>query len=638
MQGIVSACTYDCPDCCSIIVRKSSDGTVSVRGNPDHPYTAGFACSKIKNHLRRLKSPNRIFSPLLKRGSEWRSITWDQALDLCAENIDKLRHEPRSILHVNCEGDHGVVKLMVKDFFAALGARQTVGTQLCNAAGLAACEMDFGAVCHNDIDDLLNSGAIVNWGRDLSRNWLHMAAMVRRARKKGCRLITIAPASPQDAELMGEFIPIRPGSDRFLAAAVLKTMFEKDRIAVDLIRSASGGWAFREMILAQDRDALLQACGVESRSVKLLADVYGGSQPVATLIAWALQRYASGGQNVRLINALTYLSGNVGTTGAGSYYAIPSSRDLNLSWARNAFSQKVQLVSFPRIAEEIENADPPIQMLWVNGSNFVNQVPECEHVVRALTKIPFKVVVDAFFTDTAEQANLILPCALMMEKEDIVASYCHNYVNHAGVVFDPPGQAKTDDWIMTRLGKRLKPAVEVLSREEILRLSLNSPLLDIDLDEFRRRGWVRSKRPTMAFAEGRFDHPDGTYHLPNEQLRPETEPTGEYPYRLLSLGRREAIHSQILPEDHPSHPVIWVTSGHPARQKLDLTKPTYLVSPIGRLRVIVENMEGLTDNLILYRRGDWRKLGGGVNQLISARTTDIGGLACYYEQHVRLEN
>ena len=49
-------------------------------------------------------------------------------------------------------------------------------------------------------------------------------------------------------------------------------------------------------------------------------------------------------------------------------------------------------------------------------------------------------------------------------------------------------------------------------------------------------------------------------------------------------------------------------------------------------------MDGLHRDAVVYRRGDWMALGGGVNQLISDQATNIGGGAAYYHQNVRLEN
>jgi hypothetical protein len=40
---------------------------------------------------------------------------------------------------------------------------------------------------------------------------------------------------------------------------------------------------------------------------------------------------------------------------------------------------------------------------------------------------------------------------------------------------------------------------------------------------------------------------------------------------------------------------------------------------------------------VIYRRGDWLKLGGGANRLIEDGVTDLGNGAPFYDQHVRLE-
>jgi anaerobic selenocysteine-containing dehydrogenase len=69
-----------------------------------------------------------------------------------------------------------------------------------------------------------------------------------------------------------------------------------------------------------------------------------------------------------------------------------------------------------------------------------------------------------------------------------------------------------------------------------------------------------------------------------------------------------------------------------------LLEEVYLVSPLGRLKVRVEVTPGLHPDVVIYRRGDWMKLGGGANQLIAAGLTDIGNGAPFYQQVVRLEN
>ncbi len=83
---MLTACTKDCPDTCSLLVTKNDKG-FSIKGNPEHPITLGLTCGKIQNHLRRLKSKNRITTPLLKKEGSWQEISWDQALAWQSGNV-----------------------------------------------------------------------------------------------------------------------------------------------------------------------------------------------------------------------------------------------------------------------------------------------------------------------------------------------------------------------------------------------------------------------------------------------------------------------------------------------------------------------------------------------------------------------
>ncbi|RME94148.1 MAG: hypothetical protein D6773_19880 [Alphaproteobacteria bacterium] len=341
---------------------------------------------------------------------------------------------------------------------------------------------------------------------------------------------------------------------------------------------------------------------------------------------------------MRFIDALAVLSGHVGRPGAGVTYHLHSLRNVNLDWVRPAQAPPRRALRMPVLGRDILQAqDPPVRFVWINGSNCVNQVADSAALAKALRQVDFTVVVDAFMTDTAEQADLFLPCTLMFEQEDIVASYFHNYVHYTPALLQPPDRARDDAWILRQIAARLTPAVELPDTSTCLRLALDTPLLPIGLEQLRACGFIRAERPRIAYAHQRFAHRDDRYHLP-ERLHAEPEPSSTYPFRLLSLIRRKTIHSQICAADQSMPPKVWVAADHPRRGKLDPCRPVYLVSPLGSIRVEVETLEGLHPEVALYRRGDWWKLGGGVNRLIAAEITDIGCGSAYYHQFVDLRN
>ncbi|MGD1986264.1 MAG: molybdopterin-dependent oxidoreductase, partial [Desulfobacterales bacterium] len=618
-------------------VRQTADGKVKVKGNPDNPFTSGFTCAKLKDHVRRVQSSDRITSPQLKTQTGWQTISWDEALELCAAKIQALRSRPTAILHIHNEGAKGILKEATSLLFARLGTSRLRGS-LCDAAGYMAGVHDFGSRENNDINDLLNASRIVNWGKDLSRSSVHTAALVKRARKNSIRVLTISPGGDGNRTHSDMQIRIRPGTDRFLAAAVLQLLAQNDGIDPDILHHTRAPDKFLDLIKSQSISHLLEACDVSRTDFEQIYACYALKEPVATLIGTGLQRYRYGGENVRFINALALLSGNIGRSGGGSYFQLHSYRNLNLRWLREQEKRPRRSFQFPVIAREILAAEhPPMEMIWINGANVINQAPDSLLMIKALAKVDFKVVVDAFMTDTAQHADLVLPSTLIMEQEDIIGSYLHEQVQYVCPALTAPGEARDDYWILRQVGERLDPPLDLPSAEDCLRASLDSPFLSTTLEQLRDCGCVRSNRPKIAYAGLDFAHQDGRYRFPYI-LHPETQAPAEYPMRLLSLVRRKAIHSQILPEDQKQPPEVWVAPDSPGLQNLNLQKPVELVSPLGRLKVAVQTLEGLHPEVVIYRRGDWISRGGGVNQLIAARLTDIGSGAAYYDQYVRLEN
>jgi anaerobic selenocysteine-containing dehydrogenase len=635
---MITACTMDCPDACSLVVDRDSDQRIVLRGNPDSPFTAGFTCSKIKHHIKRLQHPSRIQHPLLRSAGTWQPISWETALDLCAEKIQMLRSEPKSILHIKSEGAKGVMKAATALFFSMLGTSRTKGS-LCDAAGFMAYIYDFGSRKNNDIKDLVNAARIVNWGKDFARSSIHTAAIIRKACRRGTRMLTISPGGDGNDTFSAERIRIRPGTDRFLAAAVIKLLAEEGRIPAAILEHTLRPQKFLDLISGCRLEDLTRACEVSPSDVQKLWRWYGQRKAVATFVGTGLQRYRYGGENTRFINALALLSGNIGISGGGSYFHLHSYRNLNLTWTADPQRKSRRSFAISTIGRDISAAqDPPVRMVWVNGINVINQAPDSRQIARAFDKVDFKVVVDAFMNDTAQRADLILPSTLMLEQEDIIGSYIHEYVQHVQPVLQPPAEAREDMWILSQIGGRLDPPIKLPEADTCLRNALDWPCLrKISLKELRQMGCARADRPAIAYADMTFDHRDGKYRFP-AQLHPGSIADPQYPLQLLTLVRRNAIHSQILPEDQQLTPEAWVAPDNPVLPGIDRSRDVYLASPLGRLKIRLQTMPGLHPKVVLYRRGDWMSRGGGINQLIAAGISDLGSGATFYDQHVRLEN
>lgn len=620
----------DCPDCCSLVVDAHAR---TVRGNPDHPFTRGFTCAKGKNFFKRLESPERITRPMLRDENGFKSVSWDQALDIAAACIDRLRHEPEKILHIRGFGYRGVLAQASLNFFQALGSSATYGS-LCDEAGIAACLSDFGSLNHNDPQDLLNAARIVNWGKDYTRSSPHTAALIIKARKSGTRVLTITPGG-QTPEPDQETIILRPGTDRFLAAAIIRMLIDSGKIDQAILARTSNADAFLRLVQSLSIFDLLRICDVPESRARQLFDWYSQDGATATILGWGLQRYLSGAENVRFINALALITGNIGIRGGGSYFNIGSGRNLG-SWpvmtSRRVDRPRRHLALF-NLGREIAGADPGIEFIWIDGHNIVNQAPDSLELAGSLRK-PFVVCVDGFLNDTALRADLILPPAFMLEKEDILGSCLHNFVNYSGQILSPRGQCRCDFDILKDLGRRLDPQIIFPAHDECLEAGLGP--LNISLKQFKKRAFVKSSHPDVAYKNLIFDHPDGLYNFP-DRLTFEPEPEPDYPLQLLTLVRGSYMHSQIPESRQTGLPTVHISRDNPFFAFRDISGHTFLVTPLGRMPVKVEAADAIHPEAVIIRRDGWLKYGHGPNAIIQPLETDMGHCAAYYSQKCRLE-
>ena len=197
MDPILTTCTLDCHDQCSILCEQR-DGKLTLRGNPEHPYTQGFTCAKIHRYPARLTSPHRIREPWVKRDGQFHAVGWDEAMNLVAEQLNgTLRKDPRSVLWYRGSGSKGVTKAFTDYLFTSLGARGTRGA-LCNEAGCAAIAADAGAQDMNDPAEIDHAEVIVLWGKHPKASAVHLAAQVSFVPPQGRRAArrVVAPERP----------------------------------------------------------------------------------------------------------------------------------------------------------------------------------------------------------------------------------------------------------------------------------------------------------------------------------------------------------------------------------------------------------------------------------------------------------
>ncbi len=643
-RTVVTTCTRDCPSACGLLAHVAGDRVVRLTGNPAHPVNRGAACRKTPAFLRRFYSPERVLTPLRKRRGSWVRVSWSEALDEMADRIQNClaTDGPESILYYMGFGERTALKILNARFFALLGGVTTLAGTLCGGTGYAAQGLDFGPRVSHDPLDLENARTIVLWGRNPAATQPGLLPLLADARGRGARIVLIDPRASESVALAHRHIRPKPGRDAFLALAVAKRILEngwEDREF--LARHCDGLDSYLALVARHAFEDLLRACDVSLADIDALAEAYVVGRPTATLLGWGLHRFTLGHELVRAVDALGAVSGNIGLAGGGVSQGFeewgPYDQDLwgaGLHPPRRAFLM-------PQIGREILAAtDPPVRMAVITAANPVCMAPDSGRVAQALDAVPFVVHMNLFLDDTADHADLFLPCAAFFEQRDLVASFGHNYVGPLLPAAPPPGECRSQFDIFMDLASRFPFAKDFVKSDETWLRLLVRPLLEkgVAWDDLWK-GPVRiPDAPMVPWADKAFATPTGRFQLVDEITDCSDCRLGtRYPYHFLTPGGAGHLCSERVPGDHGGPVVVTMASEEALRLGIADGGPARLVSELGSLEATVRHDPASRPDVVACERGGWIKAGQGVNLLIPDLVSHVGKGTPYYEARVDVE-
>lgn len=599
--------------------------------------TRGFLCYRTNRFLSRQYDPDRLTTPLIREGTELVPISWERALDLIAETMLRIREEsgPAAILNYRSGGSLGIMKHVTDYFFERFGPVTIKSGDICSGAGDAAQVEDFGDEDSHDLHDLYSSRTIVLWGKNPYVSGVHLLPVLREAKSRGARLVLIDPVHHRTAGMCDMILQPRPGGDIALAMGVARVLFERGLADPRAAEYCDHLDDFREACLSHDLVEWAVLADVAPEEIKRLAECYRDG-PLALLVGWGMQRRGNGSATVRVMDALGAISGNLGIPGGGVSFYFKRRGAFDLSFTRG-LDVAPRSIPDPLIGPGILAArDPEVRMVWITGANPVAMLPESATVERALRTRELTVVVDAFLTDTARCAHLVLPTTTMLEDDDVVGAYGHHYLGNVRPVVDPPEGVRTDYVIVQELARRvgLEDEFAVSSGDWKRRLLGRVDGLGASLEKLEN-GAVRNPLvPEVLFADRRFPTATGRVNLIRE-IDPEPPGTTELrPLLLMALSTEKAqgsqwpAASQVGPATVAVHPDV---AGEFAEGETVM-----LESEIGALRVRLAFDDRQRRDVALMTKGGWMHRGRCANTLVAAKATDAGGGAAYYDTPVRL--
>jgi anaerobic selenocysteine-containing dehydrogenase len=305
-----ATCPHDCPDTCALLITVEDGVATEVKGDPDHPTTAGVLCTKVSRYADRTYHPARQLYPMRRVGKKgegkFERISWDQAITEIATRLgDIAARAPQAILPYNYAGTMGWVQgdSISARFFNHIGASQLDRT-ICAMAGFTGYKYTIGATVGTDIEQFQDARLILIWGGNPIASNLHFWMRAQEAKRKGARLIALDPYRSLTAEKCHQHIALLPGTDAALALGLMHVLIQENLVDEDYIAQHTLGYAELKQRAAEwTPQRTADTCGITVDEVVNLAREYGQTarrgEPVAIRTNNGVQRVAGGGMAVR---------------------------------------------------------------------------------------------------------------------------------------------------------------------------------------------------------------------------------------------------------------------------------------------------------------------------------------------------
>ncbi len=682
MPTYTTACPRNCYSTCTMKVQVEDGRLRRIEPHPDNRATPEGVCLKGLSYVERVTSPDRLLHPLARdpRTGAFARVSWDEALDRIAEKLAALRRDPgpQSVLYYTGSGTKGLMNGLGAAFWRLYGGYTTTYGDLCWPAGLEATRLTLGDNKHSAPWDLAHARLIVLWGKNAAETNIHQTRFIDEARAAGGKLVVVDPRRTASADRADLLIQPRPGSDGALALAVAHVLIREHAVDRDFVeRHVLGYEAFAELAAAWPPERGAAVSDVPAPYIEKLAGLFAAHRPATVAAGYGMQRYTNSGQTQRALIALVAITGNLGRPGAGWQFAnlqtavFDSVKDPIAFYPPETPDGVARVsISTARLGRDMLAArDPELRMLWVERGNPVTQNPETAKVLEAIRGLDFRVVVEQFMTDTAREADLVLPAKTLFEQSDVIGAYWHPYLQLKQKVLEPPGEVKPESEIYRLLAGRLGldpdavaaafPGPADAEVEAWLERRLE-PFPELTLERLRRGPVLAPGHEEVAFADLRFPTPSGRIELrseeaarrwgadplpvyvePEESVRRESPESAKYPLYLMTPNTKNRIHSQfqnlrMIRAVSPG-PFLDMHPEDMAGRGLTEGARARVFNDRGALTLPVRVDRGLKPGCVAVTNGWWITEGGTVNVCSKGRETDMGHGAAFHDTLVQVE-
>jgi anaerobic selenocysteine-containing dehydrogenase len=487
-RWVQSACVL-CSNGCGLDIGVADGRIVGVRGRGVDRVNRGRLGPKGLFGWQANNSQDRLTGPLVRRGAELCQTTWDEAMELVAERA-------RGLLASKGSGSLGFYtsgQLFLEDYYTlALVARGGIGTnhldgntRLCTATAGQSLKESFGSDgqpgSYSDVehcDTLLHVG--INVAETQTVLWMRQLDRLRGPDPP--RLVVIDPRLTEAAKHADVHLPVRGGTNVAVLNAILRELIANGAVDHEWVDVHTIGFdALALMVEPYTPEQAGDVCAVDPGLIRKAARIIGEAEALLTFVLQGVYQSHQATAAACQVNNINLLRGMIGREGCGilQMNGQPTAQNTRetgcngdlpgfRNWQNDA--QVAELAELWNVEpEQIPHWGPPthamqiwryveqgsIGFLWIIGTNPAVSLPELERIRSIFERDePFVVVSDAFLTETAERADVVLPTAIWGEKTGTFTN-ADRTVHLSEQAVEPPGEARTDMDIFVDFARRL---------------------------------------------------------------------------------------------------------------------------------------------------------------------------------------
>jgi anaerobic selenocysteine-containing dehydrogenase len=453
---IKTVCARDCPDSCFLEVSIKDGKIGEVRASFDNPVTNGLTCPRAAGDAKRVYSPDRVKSPLIKTGSKnkvYKKASWEKALDLVSNELEDVISEygPEKVLLLDYAGNTGYLTTgFSKRLWNLIGATKT-DYAVCSASGHAALNLHYGLSYGCQPQELMEKRVIIFWGFNAKVSSPHQWALAERARREqGAVIITVDPRLSETANSSDLWINPLPGSDVALAYGLAQWLITNDQIDTEFIEKWTFGYEqYKEEALKWTPEKVEKFTGLGEGELDKFGKLLVSDPSVVFMLGIGLNKSATGAESIRTVSLLPALLG----VHRGFYYSNSRGRfigDISL----DNHSKGSKIVSQVSLGKRLLEGE--FKFVYITCMNPVLTLPDSKSITAGLERHDvFVCVHDTHFTDTCNFAEVVLPAPTYLEKKDIVVCDSHPYVRLSSSTIQPQHNSKDEIWVMRQIARRI---------------------------------------------------------------------------------------------------------------------------------------------------------------------------------------